>query len=83
MTDAAPGVHRKPSKRGGGIGWVAARGPRTAAGAACGWVGQRLLKLPDNPYPVVEQVPVAVGKTPYVRFDKNDYSVPHSHVRRR
>jgi transposase len=41
-----------------------------------------LLKLPDNPYPVVEQVAVSVGKTPYVRFDKNDYSVPHSHVRR-
>jgi hypothetical protein len=31
---------------------------------------------------VVEQVAVAVGKTPYVRFDKNDYSVPHRHVRR-
>jgi transposase len=42
----------------------------------------RLLKLPDNPYPIVEQVVVSVGKTPYVRFDKNDYSVPHSHVRR-
>ena len=41
-----------------------------------------LMKLPDNPYPVVEQVTVSVGKTPYVRFDKNDYSVPHSHVRR-
>jgi transposase len=41
-----------------------------------------LLKLPDNPYPVVEQVAVSVGKTPYVRFDKNDYSVPHGHVRR-
>jgi transposase len=25
---------------------------------------------------------VRVGKTPYVRFDKNDYSVPHTHVRR-
>ena len=23
-----------------------------------------------------------VGKTPYVRFDLNDYSVPHTHVRR-
>jgi hypothetical protein len=23
-----------------------------------------------------------VGKTPYVRFDKNDYSVPHTHVLR-
>ena len=41
-----------------------------------------LLKLPDNPYPVVERVSVAVGKTPYVRFDTNDYSVPHTHVRR-
>lgn len=42
----------------------------------------RLLKLPDNPYPVVERVGVKVGKTPYVRFDLNDYSVPHNHVRR-
>ena len=25
---------------------------------------------------------MAVGKTPYVRFDLNDYSVPHTHVRR-
>jgi transposase len=42
----------------------------------------QLLKLPENPYPVVEQVVVSVGKTPYVRFDKNDYSVPHRSVRR-
>jgi transposase len=41
-----------------------------------------LLRLPDNPYPVVERVEVKVGKTPYVRFDQNDYSVPHTHVRR-
>ena len=27
-------------------------------------------------------VAVSVGKTPYVRFDLNDYSVPHTHVRR-
>ncbi len=25
---------------------------------------------------------MSVGKTPYVRFDLNDYSVPHTHVRR-
>ena len=25
---------------------------------------------------------VSVGKTPYVRFDLNDYSIPHTHVRR-
>jgi transposase len=42
----------------------------------------RLLALPDNPYPVVEQLAVKAGKTPYVRFDLNDYSVPHSYVRR-
>jgi len=41
-----------------------------------------LLALPDNPYPVEEQVAVRVGKTPYVRFDLNDYSIPHTHVRR-
>jgi hypothetical protein len=29
-----------------------------------------------------ERVAVKVGKTPYVRFDLNDYSVPHTHVRR-
>ena len=42
----------------------------------------RLLALPDNPAPLLERVAVSVGKTPYVRFDLNDYSVPHSHVRR-
>jgi len=42
----------------------------------------RLLPLPDNPPPLLEQVAVSVGKTPYVRFDLNDYSVPHTHVRR-
>jgi transposase len=42
----------------------------------------RLLKLPDNPYPVIEREEVSVGKTPYVRFDLNDYSIPHTHVRR-
>src|SRR6202041_803530 len=42
----------------------------------------RLLPLPDNPAPLLEHVAVSVGKTPYVRFDLNDYSVPHTHVRR-
>jgi hypothetical protein len=31
---------------------------------------------------VRDWVPVTVGKTPYVRFDLNDYSIPHTHVRR-
>jgi hypothetical protein len=38
--------------------------------------------LPDNPYPVIERVEVRIGKTPYARFDKNDYSVPHECVQR-
>jgi transposase len=42
----------------------------------------RLLALPDNPAPLLEHVAVSVGKTPYVRFDLNDYSVPHTHARR-
>ena len=42
----------------------------------------RLLSLSDNPFPAEERVEVRVGKTPYVRFDLNDYSVPHTKVRR-
>ncbi|WP_408862254.1 transposase, partial [Acidocella aquatica] len=42
----------------------------------------RLLPLPDNPAPLLERVEVSVGKTPYVRFDLNDYSVPHGQVQR-
>lgn len=42
----------------------------------------RLLVLPDNAYPLLERVEAKVGKTPYVRFDLNDYSIPHTHVRR-
>jgi transposase len=40
-----------------------------------------LLALPDNPYLSHEQVAVNIGKTPYARFDLNDYSVPHDYVR--
>src|SRR6516164_8640082 len=42
----------------------------------------RLLPLPDNPFPLTERVVVKVGKTPYVRFDLNDYTVPHTSVQR-
>jgi transposase len=41
-----------------------------------------LLPLPPAPFPTDERCEVAVGKTPYVRFDHNDYSVPHELVRR-
>lgn len=39
-----------------------------------------LLPLPDNPFPWPAQTPVSIGKTPYARFDLNDYSVPHACV---
>jgi transposase len=42
----------------------------------------RLLALPDNAYPLIERVAVKAGKTPYVRFDLNDYSIPHTKVQR-
>jgi transposase len=41
-----------------------------------------LLPLRENPFPAFERVEVSVGKTPYVRFDTNDYSVPSRCVRR-
>ena len=42
----------------------------------------KLIALPDNPFPTHESVAVRVGKTPYIRFDLNDYSVPPAYVRR-
>jgi transposase len=42
----------------------------------------RLLPLPKSEFPLLERAEVLVGKTPYVRFDLNDYSIPHTHVRR-
>ena len=42
----------------------------------------KLLALPANPFPTEERREVSVGKTPYVRFDGNDYSVPPTWVRR-
>ena len=48
------------------------------------WAQERshLLALPENPYNTEEVLAVHVGKTPYVRFDMNDYSAPHTHVER-
>jgi hypothetical protein len=41
-----------------------------------------LLALPENAFPAEERLEVKVGKTPYARFDSNDYSIPHTHVQR-
>ena len=43
---------------------------------------ERLILLPFEPFPAHERLEVEVGKTPYVRFDLNDYSVPHDRVQR-
>ena len=42
----------------------------------------RLLGLPAEPFPCEERIVVRAAKTPYVRFDLNDYSIPYTHVRR-
>lgn len=42
----------------------------------------KLLELVGDPFPTHECQEVSVGRTPYVRFDGNDYSVPHELVRR-
>ena len=41
-----------------------------------------LLALPENPFPCEECTEVSVRKSPYARFDWNDYSIPHEHVSR-
>jgi len=42
----------------------------------------KLLALPEQPFPTDERVAVSAAKTPYVRFDLNDYSIPDTHVQR-
>jgi transposase len=39
----------------------------------------RLLPLPAHPFDTAVTRIVASGKTPYVRFDRNSYSIPHPH----
>lgn len=42
----------------------------------------RLLPLPEHPFETDLLRVVRSGKTPYVRFDRNAYSIPHTHVRK-
>ena len=42
----------------------------------------RLLPLPAHAFETEVMRTVSAGKTPYVRFDRNHYSIPHTHVRR-
>ena len=41
-----------------------------------------LLPLACDVFAGHERIEVSIGKTPYARFDLNDYSVPYTHVRR-
>ena len=41
-----------------------------------------LLPLPDNPFETNEKQTVIARKTPYIRFDQNDYSIPHHYVQK-
>ena len=41
-----------------------------------------LFTLPDNPFDTREIIEVIARKTPYIRFDLNDYSIPHQHVQK-
>lgn len=42
----------------------------------------RLLPLPADSFPSDDVTNVQIGKTPYARFDGNDYTVPHEYVQR-
>jgi transposase len=44
---------------------------------------QKLRRLPNDAFPTAERKVVSVGRTPWIRFDKNDYSVPAKYVRRK
>lgn len=43
---------------------------------------ERLLPLPEHSFKCELVVAIASGKTPYLRFDANDYSIPHDLTRR-
>lgn len=43
---------------------------------------ERLLKLPEHPFAPESIRATSSGKTPYLRFDRNDYSIPHSLIRK-
>lgn len=43
---------------------------------------ETLLALPDDHFNTCEQCQVSARKTPYIRFDLNDYSIPYTHVQK-
>jgi len=55
---------------------------RTTVGAQFADERGQLIPLPDTPFEALERIEARVGRTPYVRFDTNDYSLPCEHTRR-
>lgn len=43
---------------------------------------ERLLPLPEHAFQTDTLRAVSSGKTPYLRFDKNDYSIPHTLIKK-
>jgi len=43
---------------------------------------ERLLNLPEHPFLPESVRAISSGKTPYLRFDRNDYSIPHTLIRK-
>ena len=55
---------------------------RTTVGAQFAEEQPKLRALPPTPHEATQRIQARVGRTPYVRFDTNDYSLPCAHVRR-
>lgn len=56
--------------------------PSKTVAEALGEERPRLLPLPAHPFECSHVVAKASGKTPYLRFDRNDYSIPPDRVRK-
>jgi len=41
---------------------------------------QKLIALPEEPFSVRMERPARSGKIPFIRFDKNDYSIPFEYA---
>ena len=54
--------------------------PNTTVAECLAQEKTRLLRLPDAALAIEEVVPATVDKTAFVRFDTNDYSVPHEYA---
>jgi transposase len=54
---------------------------RRPVGDALAEEHERLLPLPEHRFACDHVRPVVSGKQPYVRFDRNDYSIPHDRIR--